>query len=203
MNCIFCGAELNSSKKYICTTCNEKRRQLRIYVKLNKAINKTKKSHTRVFHASYDFEKERLCIINKIKTKKFDFKSTEEMCVALLAEKEGIKYIPNYRIGPYTVDFLFPELKVFLEIDGSIYHTDNQSEILREKQIVTAFNNIFSFIRIDATEVPNCLITGLKDSIDYVLSERIISKNVSHLQEDTLRFIEFSDLQKYLLRKSI
>lgn len=203
MNCIFCGMKLNSSKEYICARCNEKRKQLRIYEKLNKAVNKNKKLYRIVFHSSYDFEKERLCIINKIKTKKFDFKSTEEICVALLAEKEGIKYIPNYRIGPYTVDFIFPELKAFFEIDGSIYHTDNESETLREKQIINTFNNIFSFIRIDAIEVPDCLITGIKDSIDYVLSERTISKDVSHLQEDTLRFIEFSDLQKYLLRNRI
>lgn len=50
------------------------------------------------------------------------FQSSEEIMVALELLKCGVKVHHQVRVFDYRVDFVLPELRVLLEIDGPIFH---------------------------------------------------------------------------------
>ncbi len=54
-------------------------------------------------------------------------------CIELLHIRARI--IVHQKVGDYTVDFCLPEEKVVIEIDGSLYHSDEAKEQMRDYAI--------------------------------------------------------------------
>ena len=70
----------------------------------------------------------------------------------------------------YVVDFVLPEMKVILEIDGKLYHgkEKKQYETIRDELICEKFGEEWELIRID-TENINTNVTRLLPAINAVL----------------------------------
>lgn len=66
------------------------------------------------------------------KTRMYSYGSVPEVMAAIELLKNKLKIIPQQKIGKYRVDFVLPDLKVILEIDGKPYHTDLQKEGVRD-----------------------------------------------------------------------
>jgi len=47
--------------------------------------------------------------------------------------KKGLSPIPQFRIDWYTVDFAFPDIKVAIEADGTLYHSGDRREHDRKR----------------------------------------------------------------------
>lgn len=62
--------------------------------------------------------------------------SLPEIDIALWLDDHNIKYRPQYPISTYFADFALPDHKVVIEYDGKAWHTDTQSDILREIKII-------------------------------------------------------------------
>ena len=76
---------------------------------------------------SEDIEKARTVI------ERFDSIPEVVACIELL--HTGARVIAHQRVGDFTVDFCLPDEKVVVEIDGSIYHTDENAEYMRDYAI--------------------------------------------------------------------
>lgn len=130
----------------------------------------------------------------------FDFKSSDEMCFALQLEKENVRYIPNYKIGKYSVDFFLPDMRKIIEIDGELYHTDENKDFIRERRIMSMVGEKYEIVRIPASCVPNYIIKNLKESIEFVVDKRNFDNRFRDTRWDEQYFREYIYLQSHLRR---
>lgn len=80
----------------------------------------------------------------------FDFRSAEEIVVAMVLTNLGYDYESNYKIDNYKVDFYIPELKVCLEIDGIQHELKTIKDSRRDKEIRTKLGPEWEIVRIKA-----------------------------------------------------
>ena len=109
------------------------------------------------------------------------FQSTEEVMVALELIRRKVKAHHQVKIYNYRVDFVLPEFKVALEIDGKLFHGKErkQYEKIRDDAICDKLGEGWEMIRID-TENINMNITRLIPAIKAVLKRRNRIKEVHH-----------------------
>lgn len=79
----------------------------------------------------YDYSR----AIELARTKLNQYDSVPEAMVAIELIRLGYKVIPQQTIAGYRVDFCLPDIKLIIEVDGSIYHSDTKKEIIRESVI--------------------------------------------------------------------
>jgi len=68
------------------------------------------------------------------------FQSSPEMMAAMQLLKERVKAKTQYRIGRYRADFVLPELKVVLEIDGKLHDYKVKKDSKRDAAILNELN---------------------------------------------------------------
>ena len=76
------------------------------------------------------------------------YDSIPEAMVAIELLRLGYKIIPQQKIGRYRVDFVIPEEKIALEVDGELYHRTNQRAMERELLIQYALGEDWRIIHI-------------------------------------------------------
>jgi len=105
------------------------------------------------------------------------YQSTEEIMVALELIRRGIKAFHQVKIFDYSVDFILPEMKVALEIDGKIYHgKDRQKyESIRDEVITSKLGEGWEIIRITTDNI-NKNVTKLVPGINAVLKRRRLER---------------------------
>ena len=101
------------------------------------------------------------------------YQSTEEIMVALELIRCGIKAHHQVRIFEYTVDFILPDKKVALEIDGNIYHGKDKLKYqsIRDEVIMSKLGEGWEMIRISTDNI-NQNVTKLVSGINAVLVRR-------------------------------
>lgn len=109
------------------------------------------------------------------------FQSTEEVMVALELIRLKIKAHHQVKIYNYRIDFILPDYKVALEIDGKLFHGKEKKEYeeLRDETIRNKLGDGWEVIHID-TENINMNITRLMPAIRAVLKRRQRVKEVQH-----------------------
>jgi len=106
------------------------------------------------------------------------FQSTEEIMVALELVRHGIHVHHQVRIFEYSVDFVLPEYKVALEVDGAIFHGKEKlrHQQLRDEAIIWKLGCEWEVIRISTDNI-NTNITKLVPAIQAVIDKRAKQKN--------------------------
>ncbi len=101
------------------------------------------------------------------------YQSTEEIMVALELLRRGIEVYHQVRVYDYRVDFVIPQYKVALEIDGAPFHGKERqsSEMLRDEIIADKLGDGYEVIRISTDNV-NLNITKLIPAIKAVIVRR-------------------------------
>ena len=101
------------------------------------------------------------------------FQSTEEIMVALELLRRSVKAHHQASVQSYKVDFLLPEWKVALEIDGVIYHGRDRlrRDQMRDDVIAFQLGAGWEVIRIQTDNI-NTNITKLIPAIKAVLASR-------------------------------
>lgn len=202
--CIFCGTLLDEEckSKYICNDCDRKMSILKQVNKVDKATERISRERARYIHErqKYTYENERFSVVNKIINSGFKFNSTEEICVALQCEKEKIQYFPNYKIGNYTVDFLFPELKIIFEVDGEMYHSDPDKDFIRERGIMYNVGEDYEIVRLGTTYIPRFILLNLKEALEHVVFQRNSYGQFRDTRNDWKYFQEYINLAGYMRR---
>ena len=111
------------------------------------------------------------------------YQSTEEIMVALELLRRGIEAYHQVHVYDYRVDFIIPQYKVALEIDGAPIHGKERqsSETLRDEIIADKIGDGYEVIRISADNI-NLNITKLMPAIKAVLARR------KRVQSSSLQF---------------
>lgn len=109
------------------------------------------------------------------------FRSTEEIMVAIELLKNGVKAIHQQKIGKYKVDFVLPDYKVLLEIDGKPFHNSDTraAEGMRDGSIILTMGLDWEMVRIDTGRI-NKDITKLLPSIQTILDNRKLARSMHY-----------------------
>lgn len=101
------------------------------------------------------------------------FDSTEEMMTCIELVKNGFKVFHQVKIGTYRVDFLLPDQKIVLEIDGVQYHNGDtqQRERTRDELIRDYLGKNFEVIRFTDEDI-NTDITKLQEALFSCYKQR-------------------------------
>lgn len=108
---------------------------------------------------------------NLYKDKWFD--STEEIMVALELLRRNVKIRHQVKMGIYRLDFILPEEKIVLEVDGTIFHTEKtkEKEDIRDSIIILKLGPTWEVVRI-TDELINQNIKRLLPAIRAVKKKR-------------------------------
>lgn len=101
------------------------------------------------------------------------FQSTEEIMVALELIKCGIRANHQVKIFEYYVDFVLPDMRVVLEVDGLIYHGKDKAkqQQIRDDVISWKLGDGWEIVRI-STDCINMNVTRLMPAIRQILRRR-------------------------------
>lgn len=160
--CSICGVEMLSYNyirkfKYICERCRikmhmedkEKKASLDTQSKDRKLDNAIKRIKKQVGNKIKEYERP-VEIIKKYLYRDKWFESTEEIMVALELIRRKIKLKHQVKMGIYRVDFILPDEKVVLEVDGTIFHTEKtkEKEDVRDNVIILNLGPSWEVVRI-------------------------------------------------------
>lgn len=164
--------------KYSCPNCREllinQKMDMRLDVCMDKQEQRLKRAIDRISKQT-DIQKYEYAI-NWIKNnlgRASWFQSTEEIMVAMELIRRKVKAHHQVRIYNYSIDFILPEYKVALEIDGKLYHGKDRKQYgsIRDEAITDKLGDGWELIRID-TENINMNVTRLLPAIKAVLKRR-------------------------------
>lgn len=136
--------------------------------RFNRAVNRIKKKVN-----NFDDYQKAIETVYKTLHRSGWYGSTEEIMVAIELLQKGVRTIHQQKIGRYHVDFVLPDYKVLLEIDGKPFHNEStlQREGMRDGIILMLMGADWEMIRIDTGKI-NKDITKLLPSIMAVLESR-------------------------------
>ena len=100
-----------------------------------------------------------------------NFSSMPEVVVAIQMERIGLKYETQKDIAGKKADFVIPEIKIILEIDGELYHTDEDKSFLRDRQIMAVVGEEWEIVHIHTEEVP-MYTWNLREALPFVVTQR-------------------------------
>ena len=114
-----------------------------------------------------------IALVRKNIDKPLWFQSTEEIMTALELIRSGVKAYHQVKVYDYRADFVLPEYKVVLEIDGPVYHRKEteSAAVIRDEIIADKFGEDWEVIHIRTEEI-NTNVTRLMPAIKAVLARR-------------------------------
>ena len=87
----------------------------------------------------------------------------------VILDSNNLVYEEQYQIGPYQLDFAFPELKIDLEIDGDQHHLDKRV-VESDKRRNLYLNNLgWTTIRVKWSEYKK--LTEKKEYVSIILEQ--------------------------------
>lgn len=148
----------------------ERKRQYAILKKqlmLERAIRSLERQDVPIYHYRdllHDFES-----LVEEEPEKFD--SSEEMLAMLILADHGIKVKPQFKVGKYKIDFLIPELKVALEVDGDRHAGKLYEDNRRDQLIRAVLGEDWEVVRI-STDYIDANAEKLVDAIKAVREKK-------------------------------
>lgn len=198
--CVMCGKDYESNTRgsYKCPQCESKLALVKKLEMVDKAEYKlTRVSGKQRMKKGIDLSKEIFSVRKRVLNGIDRFSSLQETMVAIQLEKQNLKYESQKEINGKKVDFFLPELKIILEIDGELYHTDEDKEFLRDRQIMSGIGEEYEIIHIEADSVPR-YTWNLKEALVYIVQERNEQRRFRDSRCDTYFLEQFRNLEFYL-----
>ena len=182
--CHKCGKEIQSIRyqsglRYTCKEC-----KMDNYLSdKEKKVTADKETKDKKFDNAVNRIKQHVRNIKKydeaIKTVKANlykdhwFDSTEEIMVAIELLHKRVNLRHQVRMGRYRVDFMLPDYKIILEVDGVMFHNENtrKKEQLRDNLIILNLGVEWEVIRITDKHI-NEDITSLLPALLKIKEKR-------------------------------
>lgn len=148
--CWRCGEPhtgINTYERSYCSDCFEKHQEedeqlmneylkAKIKVMWRRAVNNLEKQNLQM----NDYYEEAKFVLDLALEDYNKFQSSPEMMAAIQLLKQRVKAKVQYKVGRYRVDFLLPELKVVLEIDGKLHDYKVKKDSKRDAAILNELN---------------------------------------------------------------
>lgn len=178
LKCSICQKEYEYNRlfntKYMCNACLSKTRKVKRVQMLDRAMMMLKrKSSSRIYRKAKEgyFDEEYDLLKQKIENG-VQFGSASEIVLALEMEKENIRYISQAEICGRHVDFLLPDLRIIVEVDGAIYHTDTIKDLERDEYVLSYMDEDYEIVRIPDENIPRYIVGNLENLLLYILARR-------------------------------
>lgn len=160
--CHLCGSEIacdsySSKKTYTCKSCKHKldflesengrlQNEQEKEKKYHKAVLRIEKAR-KIYKEDYSYAFKR---IYEHLFRKGWFQSTEEIIVACELLFNKVKVRHQVKIGNYRADFVLPDEKIVLEVDGKIFHDKSKrdAEWVRDTFILLTLGEGWEVIRV-------------------------------------------------------
>lgn len=123
--CDYCKGVINKKKK---AEIPESTSETKNETRFRKAVENIKKATKNKFS---QYEK----AIAAASTRMYKYGSIPEAMVAIELLKNKYRIIPQQRLGKCRVDFVLPDEKIVLEVDGKTYHHDIEKERERDYEL--------------------------------------------------------------------
>lgn len=201
--CVMCGNEFDDkNNKYYCNGCLEKMR----FVKQSSMVDKAEKLLMKKMGHFERISEDNILECSKIVRKNIEngidkFSSIPEVAAAIQMQRIRLNYESQKKIGDAKVDFYIPEIKIILEVDGSIYHSDSNKNFLRDRRIMSVVGEKWEIVHIDANKIPK-YSWNLRDGLPYVVSQRNEQWRFRDSEFDSYYLMDFYDFEKYLRREA-
>ena len=200
--CVMCGEDFenNIESSYKCPKCEEKLMLIKKLEMIDKAERKlTMISGRNRMRKNIDLSLEIKTVRNKVISGKNKFSSLPEAIVAIQLEHQKINYETQKEIGGKRVDFYLPDLKIILEIDGELYHKDDDEVFLRDRKIMRIIGEKWEIIHINSDYVPR-YTWNLKEALPFIISERNEQQIFRDSRLDDYFLEKFRNMELYLKR---
>ena len=198
--CVMCGEDFenNIQASYKCPKCEEKLMLIKKLEMIDKAERKlTMISGRNRMRKNIDLSLEIKTVRNKVISGKNKFSSLPEAIVAIQLEHQKINYETQKEIGGKRVDFYLPDLKIILEIDGELYHKDEDELFLRDRKIMRIIGEKWEIIHINSDYVPR-YTWNLKEALPFIISERNEQQIFRDSRLDDYFLEKFRNMELYL-----
>jgi very-short-patch-repair endonuclease len=188
-HCLICGEEIASisykhEAKYVCNKCKTEKFFSEKAEKLDEGKSKKDKNFDNAVKrirkisptlGGYETAIEK---IHKNLYRDGWFQSTEEIMVAIQLVKENVKARHQVQFGRYRADFVLPDEKIVLEVDGITFHNNYtaQKEKTRDSLITLALGPEWEVIRI-TDQMINTNITRLISAMRKARDHRKLLRN--------------------------
>lgn len=103
------------------------------------------------------------------------FDSSHEIMAAIVLIQNHYHIKPQSKVGRFQVDFMLPDDKVIVEIDGDRHKGKKSQDSIRDLKIINELGNDWEVIRIP-TELIEQSVTKLPRAIEKVLDYRDTKK---------------------------
>jgi len=181
--CRICGTAVKSSyyvlgNDYTCSECKAMLINAEIEKKAGSSVTKQMKKLDTALkriakHTDINKYQEAIEKVKRGLYRPNYYQSTEEIMVALELLHRGYVVYHQVAVSDYRVDFVIPELKVALEIDGRIYHSEDRATkaALRDEVVACHLGEGYEVIHIPTDDI-NTNVTKLVSAIKAVLAKR-------------------------------
>ncbi len=181
--CRFCGTPVRSwsyqrNVRYACPACRKEAvAQERAEAALAAATGKEKKLEMAIKRiskvADITLYTDAIEAVRKQLKQPGWFQSTEEIMVALELLRQGVKTHHQVKVYDYSIDFVLPDMRVALEIDGLPYHGKERQKYqeTRDDVLKWRLGKDWEIIHIRTDNI-NLNVTRLLPGIRVVLAER-------------------------------
>lgn len=200
--CVLCNSELDEkNNQYYCEKCISKMK----YVKKMNMIDKAEKEICKKLYGR-KVSKEDICktvnvIRERVANNIDNFSSVPEVITAIQMSMIGLKYETQKNIGGIKVDFFIPEIKIILEIDGLIYHANNDEKFLRDRRIMHYVGEKWEIVHIDTDKIPK-YTWNLRDALPFIITQRNEQWRFRDTELDSDFLMDFEKLERYLDREN-
>lgn len=148
------------------------REENELYIKLKKrrmfetALDIMEHQRTKI----YDYQEAIKSVQEFVEENPDKFDSSYEILAAIVLIKNRIRCKMQYKVGPYQVDMLLPDLFVALEIDGDRHKYNKKRDSERDMEIKMMLGSDWEIVRIKTEyldEHADRLLDAIKKVCDY------------------------------------
>lgn len=199
--CLICGAEFESGKTnaYSCDKCESKIRLIKKIEMIDKAQKELEKrtGKFKSFKPKRNMSRYVKPVKERVMNGTDNFSSMPEAVVAIQMERIGLKYETQKDIAGKKADFIIPEIKIILEIDGELYHTDEDKSFLRDRKIMAVVGEEWEIVHIHTNKIP-MYTWNLREALPFVVAQRNERFSFRNSIYDSEFLEQFRDLELHL-----
>ena len=144
-HCLRCG-KLFTAKREDIKYCSEECRRPSVYINCLNCGNKF-----RVVPSQKEIRK--FCSFSCYR--KYRGESSIEIIIRKSLDRLNIKYIQEFQINSYSVDFFLPNSNICLEVDGKYWHKNVKKDTLRDKKLKVLGYDILRIKELDIINTDN------------------------------------------------
>jgi len=120
------------------------------------------------------------------------YMSSHEMITAMILYDEAIDYEAQALVGKHRVDFLLPQIKAVVEVDGYMHNYRKKEDQARDAEVKRVLGSGWEVVRIKTEQIeenPSMIFPAIEQLLDYKRKEtqKVEKMLLEHFKETNPR----------------